>query len=66
MKADMTEDINVDALSLVCSESEDEFEPCPDHERDMVLEILCKYEINWVRVISMKDCSKKNCCKDKI
>ena len=66
MKADMTEDIDVDALSLVCSEFKDEFELCSDHERDIMLEILCKYEINWVRVVSMKDCSKKNCCKDKI
>ena len=46
MKADITEDINVDALSLICSESEDEFESCSDHERDMMFEILCKYEIN--------------------
>ena len=31
-----------------------------------MLKILCKYEINWVRIVSIKDCSKKNCCKDKI
>ena len=42
----MTEDIDVDALLLVCSESEDEFELCSDCERDIMLKILCKYEIN--------------------
>ena len=42
----MTEDINVDALSLVCFESEDEFELCLDHKRDIMFKILCKYEIN--------------------
>ena len=46
MRTDITEDIDVDALSLVCSESEDEFELCSDHERDMMLEVLCQYEIN--------------------
>ena len=45
-EANMTEDIDVDTLSLVCSESEDEFESCSDYERDMMFEILCKYEIN--------------------
>ena len=62
----MTEDIDVDAFSLVCSESEDEFEFCSDCEKDMILKILCNYEIDWIRIVSMKDCSKKNCCKDKI
>ena len=66
MKVDVTENIDVDALSLVCSESEDEFESCSDCERDIMFKILCKYKINWVKVVSMKDCSKKNCCKDKI
>ena len=58
-------DFEIDVLSLV-SEFKDEFESDCDCKTDMMLEVLCKYEINWVRVVSMKDCSKKNCCKDKI
>ena len=46
MKVDVTEDIDVDALSLVCSEFKDEFESCSDCKRDIMFEILCKYEIN--------------------